>query len=140
MNTVRLALAGALVLGLTLGARADEGKGGKDGLKDKLVGKWEITKFKGQDAKDKGPPPGAVIEFTRDGKAVMTAEEDGKKVRHEATYKVEGRAIKMTIKHGDMERTETLKVIKADDKEMVVRNEKQGHELTLKRKGARPRD
>jgi uncharacterized protein (TIGR03066 family) len=137
MRKVRLALVGALVLGLTAAARADEGKGGKDDLKGKLVGKWEVVKFTG---KKGGPPPGATIEFTKDGKILVTAEEKGEKVRREATYKVEGKGFTLTVKHGDKEETQTIKVVKAGDEELVVRNEKRGHEVTLRRKGAKPKD
>src|SRR5262249_41724247 len=77
----------------------------------------------------------ATIEFTRDGKILVTVEEGGKKVRHEATYKVEGKGFKMTIKHGDTENTEAVQVVRVDDKELVLRGEKDGNELTLKRKG-----
>jgi uncharacterized protein (TIGR03066 family) len=139
MNKVRLALAGALVLGLAVAARADE-KGGTSDLQKKLVGKWEVIKFKAKDPKDKGPPPGTMIEFTRDGKVILTAEEKGEKVRREATYKVEGKGFTLTVKHGDKEETQTIKVLRADDKGLVLRNEKQGHEVTLRRKGARPKD
>jgi hypothetical protein len=39
------------------------------------------------------------------------------------------------VKHGDREETQTLKVVKVDDKELVLSHEKEGGELTLKRKG-----
>ena len=133
MNKVRLALAGALVLGLTLGARADE-KEGKGDLQKKLIGTWEVAKFKGKDPKAKGPPPGMTFEFTKDGKIILAAEVGGEMRKFEGTYKVEGKSFKMTMKRGDMEHTETVKVVKADDKELVLRGEKDGNELTLKKK------
>jgi uncharacterized protein (TIGR03066 family) len=133
MDKVRLALVGALVLGLTAAARAgkEEPKPGKGDIQKKLVGKWQVVKSTGEKG---GPPPGATIEFTRDGKILVTADAEGKKVRREATYEVEGKGFKMTIKHGDREHTETIKVLKADEKELVLRGEKDGHRLTLKRK------
>jgi uncharacterized protein (TIGR03066 family) len=130
MNTVRLALVGALVLGLTAAVRADDEKGGKSDLQKKLVGKWEVVKSTGKG----GPPPGTTIEFTKDGKAILTAEEKGEKRTMEAAYKVEGKEVKLTVKQGDMERTETIKVVKVDDKELVVKHEKEEGEVTLKRK------
>ena len=39
----------------------------------------------------------------------------------------------MTVKHGDREERQTLKVVKVDDKELVVSQEESG-ELSLKRK------
>ena len=41
----------------------------------------------------------------------------------------------LTGKQGDREEAETLKVVKLDDKELVLSHEKAGIELTLKRKG-----
>ena len=140
MNKVRLALAGALVLGLTLGARAGEGKGGKDDVQQKLVGTWEVVKFKGKDPKDKGPPPGMTMAFTKDGKVTLAAEVEGKKRSFEGTYKVEGTSFQMTRKVGDTEHTETMKVLRVDDKELVLRGGRDGNEWTLKRKGAKPKD
>jgi uncharacterized protein (TIGR03066 family) len=137
MNKVRLALVGALVLGLTMVARADEEKGEKSDLKGKLVGTWEVVKSKG---KEGGPPPGATFEFTKGGKVLVTFEAEGKKVRGEATYKVEGKGLTITMKRGDEAHTQTVKVVKVDDKELVVRNEKEGREVTLKRKKAKPKD
>ena len=131
MNKVRLALAGALVLGLTAAARADEEKGGKSDLQKQLVGKWEVVK---STIKKGGPPPGAAVEFTKDGKVLVTAEEKGEKVRREATYKVEGKGFTLTLKHGDREETQAVEVVKVDDKELVLSHEKEGGEVTLKRK------
>jgi hypothetical protein len=76
MNKVKLALVGGLVLGLTAAVRADEGKGGKADIQQKLVGTWEVVKFTG---KKGGPPPGATFEFTRDGKVIATAEEGARR-------------------------------------------------------------
>jgi uncharacterized protein (TIGR03066 family) len=135
MNAVRLALAGALVLGVAAAARADEEKGGKDDIQKKLVGKWELVKFKGKDPKAKGPPPGTTLEFTKGGKVVITLEAEGKKMSMDGTYKVEGKGFKLTTKRGDTENTEAVQVVKVDDKELVLRGEKDGNELTFKRKG-----
>jgi uncharacterized protein (TIGR03066 family) len=122
------------VLGLTAAARADEEKGGTSDLQKKLVGKWEVVKFKGKDPKDKGPPPGMTFEFTKGGKIILAAEVEGKTRKFEGTYKVEGKSFKMTMKGGDREHTETVNVLRAGDKELVLRGEKDGNELTLKRK------
>jgi uncharacterized protein (TIGR03066 family) len=139
MNAVRLALAGALVLGVAA-ARADEEKGGKDDIQKKLIGKWEVAKFKGKKPGEKGPPPGTMVEFTKDGKLVITGEEKGEKVRREGTYKVEGKGFKLTFKRGDMEHTDTLKILKLDDKQLVITSEKEGGEMTLRRKEGKLKD
>jgi uncharacterized protein (TIGR03066 family) len=130
MNTLRLALAGALVLGLMAAARADEEKGGKPDIQKKLVGKWEVVKFTG---KKGGPPAQALVEFTKDGKIITSVKEKGEKVLMEGTYKVEGKRLTVTMKRGNREETQQLKVVKVDDKELVVSQEESG-ELSLKRK------
>src|SRR5436305_1878960 len=114
MNKVRLALVGALVVGLAVAARGQEDKGGKGDLKKTLVGTWEVTK-------GKGAPPGATIEFTTDGKVVMQFEKDGKKERHEASYKVAGKGFTMTMKRGDMEVMQKIEVAKVMGDEMVLK-------------------
>ena len=126
MNKVRLALVGALVLGLAVGARAGKEKGGKDDIQKKLIGKWEVVK-------GKGVPPGATMEFTKDGKVVFAFEKDGKEMKLDATYKVEGKGFTMTSKFMDKERTQKIEVVKAEDDRLVLKGEK-GDELELKRK------
>jgi uncharacterized protein (TIGR03066 family) len=125
MNAVRLAVAGLLVLGLTVLAGAQE-KGAKGSIKDRLVGTWEVVK-------GKGLPVGARVEFTRDGKMAMTFKDrEGKVHNAKATYTVEGKAFKMTMKRGDEERTQTIKITKVTDKELVTASSS-GETLTLKR-------
>ena len=42
----------------------------------------------------------------------------------EATYKVEGDTIKATMKMGDMEKTDTIKIIELTDTKLVTEDEK----------------
>ena len=129
MNKVRLALVGALVLGLGVGARAgkEDPKPGKGDLQKKLIGKWDVVK---------GAPPGsktATMEFTKDGKILMGFEKDGKEVKFDATYKVEGKGFTMSMKRGDMEVTQKVEVAKAEGDTLVLKGEK-GDVLELRRK------
>src|SRR5262249_30307926 len=105
MSGVRLTVAGLLVLGLGLAGAA--GADDKDSIKDKIVGTWVVTKVA-----DKGPPKGATIVFTKDGKATFTVKRDDKVHKHEGTYVVEGNKIKLTEKRGDKEHIETITVKK----------------------------
>jgi len=132
MNAVRFALAGILVLGLTLVAQAgdkDKAKD-KDDKKDavKVVGTWEVEK-------GKGLPKGAKIQFTKDGKVVITATVEDKEHKIEGTYKLDGKTIKMTTKRGDKDRTQDIKIKEASDKQLVLEGPK-GETLTLKKVGA----
>ncbi len=88
----------------------------------KLVGKW-------------CPKEEAVftIEFTKDGKATLVATTaDGKVVKGEGTYKVDGNKLTTKVKVGDMERTMTSTISKLTATEMVATDEK-GKEKTLVR-------
>jgi uncharacterized protein (TIGR03066 family) len=127
MNQVRLALAGALVLGLAVAARAGkEGpKPGKDDLQKKLIGKWKVVK--GNDV-----PRRATIEFTRDGKLILLFERDGKEVKAQADYKVEGKGFTLTRTVMGEERTDKIEVVTAEDDRLVLKRMK-GEELELKR-------
>ena len=82
----------------------------------KLVGKWEP-----KDAKEGRT---FVIEFTKDGKMVITGTRDGKESKLEGTYKLEGNKLTTTTKVGDMERSRTLTVSKLTDAEFVGSDEK----------------
>lgn len=129
MSMVRLALVGALVLVLMAESRADGDKGGKPDIQKKLIGKWEIVKFTG---KNDGLPAKAIVEFTKDGKMITTWQENGERVQWKGTYKVEGKWLTATRQRGDREQTQKIKIIKVDDKELIVGDEER--ELSLKRK------
>ena len=80
MNRVRLALGGLLVALLVYplaGARAEKPADKPKANKDKIVGVWEFVKS--SDPKTI-PPPGATIEFTKDGKLKMVVKIEGKEL------------------------------------------------------------
>jgi len=106
MKTIALTLA-ALAL-LPLSVRAAD----KDDKAAKLIGKWEAVKGE--------IPAGSTAEFSKDGKLTVTVKREDKNVRHEATYKFDGDTIKFTATRDGQERTETMKVKKLTDKELVV--------------------
>src|SRR5688572_7127758 len=110
MNAPKLLAALAVVCLVGTGARADE----KDYAKQ-IVGKWEVTKA------DAGSvPPGAVIEFTKDGKLKITAKKDDMEVSFDGTYKVDGSKVAMTMKLGEKERTNSITITMISDTQMSV--------------------
>ena len=114
MNAPKLLAAVAAVCLLGAGARADE----KDYPK-LIVGKWTVSK-----AEEGSVPPGAVIEFTKDGKLVMSAKKDDMEIKREGTYKVDGKKVTITTKReDDKDRTQTITIAKLTDTEMSVEGE-----------------
>jgi uncharacterized protein (TIGR03066 family) len=86
--------------------------------KEKIVGVWEVTKAA-------EAPPGATIEFTKDGKLIQTAKVEGKEMKMEGTYSVEGDKITSTTKGpGGKEAKETATITKLTDTELVTKDEK----------------
>ncbi len=96
-----------LVLALTCGATAANQQK-LDGKK--LVGKWEpATPKKGEQM---------VMEFTKDGKIVVTGDMGGKEVKIEGTYKLDGDKLSFVLKFMDIEIKETVTITKLTDTEM----------------------
>jgi len=124
MSTLKLLAVGAIVSLLSIGARAEE----KPDYAKMLVGKWEVTKA------DEGTvPPGTMVEFTKDGKFIVSGKKDGADATFEGTYKVEGDGFTFKMKIGDEEREQTIKIKKITDKEMATEN-KEGKNVELKKK------
>ena len=89
MNALRLSVAGLFLLGLCSVVTAEEKK---DDNKTLIVGSWELTK-------GESLPPGATLEFTKDGKMKLVLEpEKGKKLTIEGTYEVKGDSLLATMK------------------------------------------
>jgi uncharacterized protein (TIGR03066 family) len=110
------------------GAQAQEKKGKVDKAK-LLVGSWETAKA------DEGTlPKGAIVQFTKDGKLIVTINQDGKEMKMEGTYKLDGDSFDMALKVGDMEHKDTIKITKLTAKELKTENsQKQVVEFTRKK-------
>jgi uncharacterized protein (TIGR03066 family) len=108
----------ALVLSLSLSA--DDKKDEKIDAK-KLIGKWS--------PKDKKE---LSIEFLKDGKLMVTFSGDGKELKADGTYKLDGAKLTTTLKFGDKEDSHTRTITKLTDTELVSTDEK-GKEDTLVR-------
>lgn len=125
MNALKWLGVAAVVVLLNASARAEDEKVDYAKL---IVGKWEVSKA------DEGTvPPGAVIEFTKDGKMKATLKKGGDDVTLEGTYKVVKDTFEMTMKVGDQERKQTITITKITDKEMSTKN-KDGKVVELKKK------
>ncbi len=92
-----------------------------------VVGKWEVTS-----SHEGGPPKGGIVEFTKDGKIVVTGEENGMKMTFEGKYKVDGNKMVLTFKMGDQEGSVDITIEKLDETTMISSGQ-QG-KVELKRK------
>lgn len=122
MNLPRWSLGGCLIVVLAAGSAAGEEKSNKE----KLIGVWEI-------AKGETVPPGATIEFKKDGKLKLSAEVNGKKIAVDAKYVLDGDKFTVTylgpdgkpVKGPDgKERKETVTITKLTDTVLVTKDEK----------------
>jgi len=111
-----------LVMAVAAGSPADD-KAEKIDAK-KLIGKWEPP--------DTPKGVSVVIEFTKDGKLVVSADVGGKTEKTEANYKLVGDRLTINGKLPGGEKRETLTVLKLTDAELVTKDER-GKEETLKR-------
>ena len=117
MNTLRLLVAGVMVVALTAGARAEK----KPDNAKLLVGSWEAVKA------DKGTlPVGSVVTFGKDGKMKVAMKVEDKEMSHEGTYKVDGDKFTITMKHDDKEEKMTITIKKISETELVSTNDKGG--------------
>jgi uncharacterized protein (TIGR03066 family) len=124
MNALRMLVAGVAVCALASGVTAEEKKADNAKL---LMGSWEAIKA------DPGTlPVGAVVTF-KEGKMTVTEKKDGKDETHEATYKVEGDKLMITMKMGDNTATFTITLKKLSATEMVGAND-EGKVVEFKRK------
>jgi uncharacterized protein (TIGR03066 family) len=103
---MRTLLGVAVVLAMACGATAaDEKIDAK-----KIIGKWE----------PKAPKKGEnmVMEFTKDGKLILSGEGGGKELKIEGTYKLEGDKLSFKMKFGDATVEEAVTITKLTDDEL----------------------
>ncbi|HEX5272540.1 MAG TPA: TIGR03066 family protein [Gemmataceae bacterium] len=115
MKILATAVACCVVLALAGPSFAAE-KNAKDN-KTKIVGVWEVTK-------SDNAPPGATVEFTKDGKMIVTIKDGDKTIKVEGTYTIEKDSITSNLKVDDKEMKETVTITKLTDKELVVKDAK----------------
>jgi uncharacterized protein (TIGR03066 family) len=120
---VGLGLAVMVLAGL---ARAEDKK---EFDKAKLIGTWKVTKAE-------GAPEGALVEFTKDGKFIVTFEVNGEKKSVDGTYKLEGDKLHTVMKIGDMEMkdTDTIKSLTDDKLNLIDKDGKPAELEKVKKK------
>ena len=86
---------------------------------EKLVGVWKLVKFQGEDP----PGGGATVEFTKNGKMIITLETDGQKIEMKGTYKLVGEDkidYKVALPEDGGDKSEVLTIKKLTDDELVT--------------------
>jgi uncharacterized protein (TIGR03066 family) len=96
-------------------ARADPIKADKaDATAEKVVGKWRLTKANGTEINN------TTVEFTKDGKMVMTLGVGEDAAKYVGTYKVVKETIDYKIDVEELKKAEVLKIKKIDSKAMTT--------------------
>ena len=116
MSSVRTLLSGLLLVAVVGCGGSSTTKPSEASNKDKIVGTWEVSK---------GEPAGGTVDFAKDGKMKMTMKMGDKAMSMDGTYAVEGDNLKVTMKEPDgKESSETMKIAKLTDKELVTEEKK----------------
>jgi uncharacterized protein (TIGR03066 family) len=103
---MRTLLGAALVLAMACGATAADDKIDAK----KLVGTWEPKEAKkGEDMR---------MEFTRDGKLILSASASGSQLKAEGTYKLDGNKLSFKMKLGGETVEDTVTITKLTDDEL----------------------
>ena len=132
MKLFQYALVGCLVVGLAgCGSPTTKGKAPASvSNKDKILGTWELVKAEAAE----GIPPGTTVEYTKDGKVIVAVKADGKDMKIEGTYAVEGDSLKTTMKGpGGKEKTDTDTITKVTDTQLELKD-KDGKKTEFKKK------
>jgi uncharacterized protein (TIGR03066 family) len=111
-------------------AAADDADKDKAPDKAKIVGTWVLVKA---DSKNT-PPPGTVVEFTKDGKMTITVTVEEKKLTLNGSYSIEGDKLKTKVTTPDgQESRDTDTITKLTDKELSLKDTK-GQKTEFKKK------
>ena len=120
MSVFRLLAIGLALAVALISAEADERKE-KTNFAKLLVGKWEVTKA------DRELPVGSVAEFGKDGSAKFIVKEGEKQRIQEATYKVEGDKLLLTLKPND-DKKDPITIKKLSETELVLHGRRVGEQ------------
>ena len=110
MRAMMLAISGFVLFGLSIAIAKDTD------YSKKILGTWVITKGEA--------PPGATVEFTKDGKMKLRAQLGEKELAIDGTYTLQGDTITSHLSFGGQKKTETDKIKKLTDKELIVEDDK----------------
>jgi uncharacterized protein (TIGR03066 family) len=133
MNALKMGVAGLLLLGLAVSARAAKDEEVKV-TKEKLIGSWVA---------DSGPFKGLVLTYKKDGTVTMAGKlkfkvKDEVKeitINEKGKYKIDGNKISITHKgRGGKEKTDTDTVTKLTDTKLEIKDAKgKTHSFTKKK-------
>jgi uncharacterized protein (TIGR03066 family) len=85
--------------------------------KDKIVGKWEASRGPSADLE-------AVMEFTKNGKIKASYKKGGETIMFDGRYEIDGDKVKLTIRQGKEERTDTMTIKTISDKALILTDSK----------------
>jgi uncharacterized protein (TIGR03066 family) len=136
MKAIRIVLGGLFVLALVgcggspTSKKEDKPIPAAASNAELIVGVWEFVTAsdEGEAAKMKG----MTAEFTKDGKLKMKIKTpDGKEIEApEATYSIEGDTMTQTMKMGDKETKDKMKIVSLDKTTLKTEEEKEGKKIT----------
>jgi uncharacterized protein (TIGR03066 family) len=112
MHWSRYFMATLIVLCLAL-----VGTAGSDTAK-KLIGVWELSKA------DNSPPGAVTVEFTKDNKLKLRIKANDKELKIDGTYELKDNDIVSMLTFEGQTKTETNKIKKLTEKELVIEDEK----------------
>ena len=98
--------------------------------KNKIVGVWIFVK-------DAGLPAGTPMEFTKDGKLILKLDINGKEIKLEGAYKLDGDKVTVSMKSPDGKEDSETHTIKTLTDSMFVFTDSKGMEVELKRSPAK---
>jgi uncharacterized protein (TIGR03066 family) len=125
---MRTLLGAAMVLATACGVTAADDKIDAK----KLVGTWEPKEAKkGEDMK---------MEFTKDGKLILTANANGAQLKAEGTYKLEGNKLSFKMKFGDATQEDTVTITKLTDDELEGKDKDGKSEAYKRVKGGKAKE
>lgn len=113
-----------------LGAAVAEDKKDAKINGSKIVGTWIVVK-------DAELPPGTPVEFTKDGKLILKFTANGKEIKLEAMYKVDGDKLTLTMKNPDGKDEVEVDVINVLTEDKLMLTDPKKKETELKRKTAK---
>jgi uncharacterized protein (TIGR03066 family) len=111
MNVLRLTGSAVILCVLAVGIRAGDEK---DNPK-RVVGKWKVVK-----ASPGTFPLGTVLDLSKDDKAKVVGNREGKEFTHAGTYEVDGARIVITVTVEGKEQKHTLTITKISDTDMAT--------------------
>jgi uncharacterized protein (TIGR03066 family) len=122
----RIVVALALAVSFAGLARAEDKK---EFDKTKLIVTWNIIKAE-------GAPVGALVEFAKDGKMIVSFEMDGKQIKVEGTYKLEGDKLHtvMSFEGNEMKDVDTIKSLTEDKLSLIDKDDKPAELEKVKKK------